>query len=285
MSQPDPDLLRAYTYFTPTNDPGEFKSLFASMPDSIPELVKVVQGLYIHLFWAERYGFKMPKPREKEVNLRTLRNRLEALLALDPSPLATTRPLEKRLVGICRNFSQLLAAMLRMKGIPSRARCGFAPYFKTNNNVDHWIAEYWDSSTERWVQVDSQLDDFQQQALKLDFDPLDMPAGRFILAGEAWQMCKEDKANADDFGIFDLHGMNYIAGNVWRDLLSLKLVELLPWDDWDALHKPFHKWPRVKIDMLDDAARLTLSPNISPAKVGQFIEANELFAPLSVYLK
>jgi hypothetical protein len=285
MPELDPAALHAYKTFTPTNDPVEFGSLFSDLPSSVPELVKVVGGLYLHIFWMERYGFKPPKLRENEVNLRTIHARLAALLALDPSPLVCPRSLENRLLGNCRDFSQLLAAMLRFNGIPARARCGFATYFIPKHFEDHWMTEYWDSSTSRWVQVDSQLDDFQQQALKLDFNPLDIPPGKFFLAGAAWQMCREGKANADDFGIFEWHGMNFIAGNVWRDLLSLKLVELLPWDDWDILHQPFHKWPKVKIGMLDSAARFTLSPHISPAAVDQFIEANELFAPPSAFLK
>jgi hypothetical protein len=247
--------------------------------------VKVVQGLTIHVLWAERYGLQLPKSREVELKLRTVRARTKAILDLDASPLTNPRPLEKRLVGNCRDFSQLLAVILRLKGIPARARCGFGTYFFPGHYEDHWMTEYWDSASKRWVQVDAQLDDFQQKALTIDFDPLDMPLGKFVLAGDAWQMCRASKANAEDFGISEWHGMNFIAGNVWRDLLSLKLVELLDWDDWDILHQPFYKWPKVKIGMVDDAARLTLSPDVSPAAVDSFIEGNELFAPPSIYLK
>jgi hypothetical protein len=285
MTTPDPSTLQAYLGFTPTNDPGNFKPMFADLPAAIPDLVNVVQGLYVHIFWADRYGLTLPEPRKAEVNLRTIRARMTALLALDPAPLTQARPLEKRLVGNCRDFSQLLAVMLRLKGIPSRARCGFGTYFMPGHYEDHWMTEYWDSASARWVQVDAQLDDFQQKALKLDFDPLDMPLGKFMLAGDAWQTCRASKANADDFGIFEWHGMNFIAGNVWRDLLSLKLVELLPWDDWLILHQPYFKWPKIKISMVDEAARLTLNPEVSPAKVDQFIDANDLFYPPAAYLK
>lgn len=285
MTSPDSSTLQAYTSFTPTNDPGEFRSLFDDLPADIPTLVKIVQGLTIHVMWAKHYGLDLPKPREVEMKLRTIRARTKAILDLDPSPLVQPRPLEKRLVGNCRDFSQLLAAILRVKGIPARARCGFAPYFLPNHYEDHWIVEHWDSPSSRWAQVDPQMDDLQQKALKLDFDPLDMPIGKFVLAGNAWQLCRAFKANANEFGFGEWHGMNFIAGNVWRDLLSLKLVELLDWDDWDILHQPFRKWPKVKIGMLDDAAKLTLSPDVSPVLVDQFIEGNELFAPPSLYLK
>ena len=98
-------------------------------------------------------------------------------------------------------------------------------------------------------------------------------------------MCRVDKANADDFGIFKWHGMTFIAGNVWRDLLSLNLIELLPWDDWVITQQPFRKWPKIKTSMVDDAARLTLEQSNSPEKIYDFIEGNDLFQPPAHFVK
>jgi hypothetical protein len=78
--------------------------------------------------------------------------------------------------------------------------------------------------------VDAQLDALQRQALEIDFDPLDMPTGRFIPAGLAYQMCRSGQADADLFGIFDMHGLDFIQGNVVRDFLALNKYEILPWD-------------------------------------------------------
>jgi hypothetical protein len=285
LTSSDVSSLTYFTQFSPTSDPREYRDLFNSLPSDIPTLVKIVQGLYVHIFWAERYGLKLSEARQAEVNLRTIHARIVALLALNPAPLAEARSLEQRLVGNCRDFSQLLATILRLKGIPARPRCGFGTYFMPGHYEDHWMTEAWDASSRRWIQVDAQLDDFQQDALKLDFDPLDLPSGKFILAGEAWQMCRASKANADDFGIFKWHGMNFIAGNVWRDLLSLNLIELLPWDEWVITQQPFYKWPKVKTGMVEDAARLTLESGDFPEKIHAFIEGNELFAPPSIFLK
>jgi len=141
MPSPDPSTLQAYTAFTPTNDPFEFRPLFDDLPTDIPTLVKVVQGLTLHVMWAKRYGLELPKSREVELKLRTVHARTKATLDLDPSPLTTPRPLEKRLVGNCRDFSQLLAVMLRLKGSPARARCGFGTYFSPGHFEDHWMTE------------------------------------------------------------------------------------------------------------------------------------------------
>ena len=61
--------------------------------------------------------------------MRWVARQLAAIAALDPRPLAEARLLERRLVGNCRDFSVLLAALLREQGTPARARCGFGRYF------------------------------------------------------------------------------------------------------------------------------------------------------------
>ena len=83
---------------------------------------------------------------------------------------------------------------------------------------------------ERWVMVDAQLDAFQSEALEIQFDPLDVPHDQFVLAGNAWQMCRMGNADPDRFGISDMRGRWFIWGNVVRDFLALNKVEILAWD-------------------------------------------------------
>ena len=49
------------------------------------------------------------------------------------------------------------------------------------------------------------------------------------------QLCRAGQANPDLFGVFDMHGMWFIRGNVVRDLAALNKVELLPWDCWASV--------------------------------------------------
>jgi hypothetical protein len=37
-------------------DPGEHAGLFEGLPTEIPALCQVVQGLLLHIFWAERHS-------------------------------------------------------------------------------------------------------------------------------------------------------------------------------------------------------------------------------------
>ena len=84
----------------------------------------------------------------------------------------------------------MLCAFLRHKGIPARARCGFSTYFEPGKYVDHWVCEYWNAGEARWVQVDAQLDSLRSASSKPDFDPLDVPRDRFLVAGDVWQQIR-----------------------------------------------------------------------------------------------
>ncbi|MCA2211786.1 transglutaminase-like domain-containing protein [Wangella sp. NEAU-J3] len=43
----------------------------------------------------------------------------------------------------CRHFAVLACALLRHRGIPARARCGFATYFQPGKGLDHTSGDGW----------------------------------------------------------------------------------------------------------------------------------------------
>lgn len=217
------------------SNPGTFVHLFNDLPASITDLVKLVQGVTIHVFWTESYGFKPPLNRMDELQLRTMEKRLGRTLELDARPLTEPRHAEYKLIGNCRDHSLLLVSMLRHQGIPARARCGFAAYFMPDHFEDHWVVEYWNVEQSRWMLVDAQLDALQQDALKIKFDTLDVPRDQFIVGGKAWQMCRSGEQEADKFGFFDMKGLGFVRGNLVRDVASLNKMELLPWDCWGVI--------------------------------------------------
>ena len=248
--------LTAFSQQGPISDPGTYASLFDDLPTSIYDLVRIVQGVTIHVFWAERYGVKHTPERQAEVQLRTMPRRLERTLELDPRPLTEPRALEQKLVGNCRDHSLLLAAMLRHQGVPARARCGFGAYFMPNHYEDHWVTEYWNQDQARWVLVDAQLDVLQCDVMKIPFSPLDVPRDQFLVGGAAWAMCRSGAADPEQFGIFDMHGLGFIRGNLVRDVAALNKVELLPWDCWGVILSESLDDPS-DLALLDEAAALT----------------------------
>jgi hypothetical protein len=254
-------ILSYYAQPGVMSEVGAYAPLLSQLPGEVPALVSTLQGLVLHVFWAERYGVKLSEERQAEVQIRPASLKLARLLEVDSRPLSEARPPEKRLVGNCRDFSLLLAAMLKVHGTPARARCGFGTYFMPGHYEDHWMTEFWRADEARWVQVDAQLDALQQRVLEIDFDPLDMPAGRFVLAGAAWQLCRRGDANPDDFGIFEWKGWDFIKGNVLRDLLSLNKVEVLPWDSWGLTETRAADFTPEQWDQFDHLAALTLAGN------------------------
>lgn len=268
-------VLDYYSTLGQMSDPRKYAALYSDLPRDIPSLVRIVQGLLIHIFWAERYGLHLGDERKQEVNIRSAARELERILELDSAPLTVARPLEKRLVGNCRDFTLMLTSMLRHQGVPARARCGFGTYFMPNHYEDHWVCEYWNASEGRWVMVDAQLDEFQQRALDIDFNPLDMPPGKFVTGGWAWKQCRAGKDDPEKFGIFDLHGMWFIRGDLGRDFAALSKMELLPWDGWGLIDKPDPEITTEENALLDHIAALTLNADESFAALRKLYEEDK----------
>jgi hypothetical protein len=253
-------------------DPGEHAALFEGLPSELPALCQVVQGILLHIFWAERYGVELSEERKEEVNIRRVAEMLARIREMAAIPLTIPRPPEMKLVGNCRDFATMLCAMLRHQGVPARARCGFGAYFTPGKYEDHWVCEYWDADEARWTMVDAQLDALQRKALKIPFDPCDVPRDQFLVGGKAWHMCRSGEADPDNFGIFDLHGMGFIRGDLVRDLLALNKIEILPWDGWGVIAKRDEDLSADDVALLDRIAELTLVDDPPFAEVRAIFE-------------
>lgn len=269
------DMLTYYTQPDPMTNPGPYAHLFDDLPTDLPALVKTLQGVMVHIFWAGSYGLELTDERKAEVNLRTVEKQLARILELDDRPLTEARPHERKLVGNCRDFSVMMTAILRHQGVPARARCGFGTYFISGHYEDHWVVEYWNAEQARWVLVDAQLDAMMQEALKLDFDPLDTPRNRFVVGGDAWQLCRSGAANPDDFGIFEWHGIEFVRGDLLRDFLAFSKVEILPWDGgWGYLIELAPDQVEPVYALMDRVAALTLADDFAAIRALYEEDAN-----------
>ena len=217
--------------------PGVFTSVepFASQIDALPSdtaaIATVVQGLLIHEAMAPAYGVALSPERRDEKQLHGASAMLRCALRMDDRPLSEQRSPDRRVAGVCRHFATLFVACLRQKGIPARARCGFANYFKPGKNTDHWVGEYWNAGEQRWILVDAQVDGPQARWFKPDFNLLDVPRDRFLVAGDAWTLCRSGGADSMTFGVdgTDNWGIVEVLGDLLLDLASLQKIELLPW--------------------------------------------------------
>ena len=106
--------------------------------------------------------------------------------------------------------------------------------------------------------VDAQLDELQRDRLNITFDTTDLPEGRFLTAGQVWQMCRAGEVAPTDCGQVAATGLWFIRVNVTRDLLALAKTEISPWDTWRQISPASRALDDDTIALSDDLASITL---------------------------
>jgi hypothetical protein len=247
----------------------------AALPRTVPDLLAAVRGLLVH----EAGSATSPTG-----HLRATHQILARILAADPRPLTEPRPVAHRLAGSCRHFTLLTVAALRAHGIPARARCGFARYFTPGRHGDHWVAEYWNAATSRWVLADAQLGPELRATLGTTFDPADVPRQQFVVAGAAWIRCRKGDLDPSECGLEGdgQSGWWWVAGNLVRDVAALSKMELLPWDVWGAMPGPADPIPAGLAAELDHLAAITAVPGTAAESRAHY-ENGQFRVPAQVY--
>jgi hypothetical protein len=151
-----------------------------------------------------------------------------------------------------------MASLLKMQGIPTRVRSGFAPYFiaeglPVGKSSDHWINQYWSEERKRWItiDVDGSLEDY------LKFDPYDVPNGTFDFAADAWLSVRNKKVSADHFyNAGGTSGLIAVSWELFYDFHCLMNDEVI------YLHVPeithFGKFDKISEDQLKEIDELAL---------------------------
>lgn len=240
------------------SDAGANAALLDGLPHDVGGLAEVVQGVLIHEHIAPAYGVTLSAEQHAQAHMRGVEEILDSIARQDGRPLPQARPPGERVVGVCRHFTLLHVAMLRRQGIAARARCGFGAYFDKGKFIDHWATEYWNEDVRRWLLVDAQLDQRQRELFGIAFDPLDVPRDQFVVAGDAWRLCRSGRADPGAFGILDMYGLWFIAGNVIRDVAALNNHEMLPWDVWGAMARSDSE---LDLSFIDRLAEFSHAPD------------------------
>jgi len=64
------EMQKFYSTHSCITDPGKYSALISDLPANVPELVKIIQGLILHLHWTKKNGVFPSNERKLEVNLR-----------------------------------------------------------------------------------------------------------------------------------------------------------------------------------------------------------------------
>ena len=115
---------------------------------------------------------------------------------------------------------------------------------------------------------------------RIPFDPLDVPRDRFVVAGNAWRLCRRGKADPQAFGILDMHGLWFIAGNVIRDIAALNNHEMLPWDVWGAMARTDAE---LDLPLFDHLAELSHVPDEHAGELSAAYEDKRIAVPGTVF--
>ncbi|MFJ6675683.1 transglutaminase-like domain-containing protein [Actinosynnema sp. NPDC091369] len=270
-STAEADGREFYTRHSPLTDPGDLSHLLDGLPRDVATLVTVVRGVLVHRDeppW--RFGFELSEERYRQSGTRRLRDILAVLGDL------RERPVVERFPSTCRDFCVLLCALLRHAGVPARPRAGFGNYFPRCGAPalydDHWVVEYWDDER-GWLLADAELARPEdREAYQVEFDAVDVPRDRFLVAGRAWLAGRSGEIDPGIFTIsgIELSGLPAIQGTVVRDLGLLNLVEALPWDNWGVMTRPFTGLGYAELALLDQVAEVG-------AKGGPVDEATALY--------
>ena len=276
--KPSDEVLEFFSLPGPMTGGGDHEEALAALPADVGALAAIVQGLALHEYTAAMmHGVEIAPERQFESHIRTVPRMLDRLRTLDDRPLAQARPAGSRLVGVCHHFALLLLAMLRAKRIPARARWGFGAWFNPPFLEDHVLCEYWKATESRWVLVDAQLDEAWQRTQAIDFDVLDVPRDRFVIAADAWTRCREGHADPSRFGIFqgNQRGMWFIACNLLKDVAALVKHETLPWDVFGAMPAPASILDAGAVAFFDHLALLTAAPDEALPELRRLAQSDE----------
>ena len=256
---------------------GRHAPLLGGLPGDVAGLAAVAQGLLIHEFIAPAYGVTLSEQDRSTVHIRPAEGLLEQIMARDARPLTAARLPAERLASNCRGFTVLMVALLRAQGRPARARCGFGGYFTEGLFEDHWVCEYWHAGQQRWVLVDAQIDGRQRELFSIDFDVTDVPRDQFLIAGDAWALCRSGAADPGKFGLSTIGeaGDWWIAGNLMRDAAALGNLELLPWDCWGAMPEADEAIGDARCALFDRLAALTQAPDSESAELRRLVQDDD----------
>ncbi len=271
-------MINTYLQFSAYTDPGLYKDyLIKGLPNNVKDIGLLVRKQLLHRMILKngnsgsnsdlRYGdtTKVPWFRQPEDDvLVTAAAMLAELIRKDPRGFVSDRAMENKPILTCRATAVLMASILKTKGIPTRVRSGFAPYFVVaglpqGKSDDHWINQYWNDKERRWttIDVDGCLEDYT------GLNYFDLPDGTFDFSADAWLAVRSGKIEPQHFwNAGGTGGLIAISWELFYDFHCLMNDEVIYVHTPEITHfANFDKLSEKQLEEIDNLARLMQQPD------------------------
>lgn len=271
------NILEHYLNFSIYTNPGLYhEKLKNDLPDDIRQIGLLVRKNFIHRTTLSagntgtnadfKFGDmeKVPWYRQPEDDiLTTVSAMLTELYRRDDKGFINNREPRDKLVLTCRFVAIMMASILKSKGIPCRVRSGNAPYFDMwelgDVSTDHWINQYWHEKEKRWITIDVD----GSLSLNDNFDPYDMPDGKFDFPADAWLNVRAGKVDAQHFfNAKPERGLIVVLWSLFYDFHCLMGDEII------YIHQPifgryekFEKLTDAELEKIDNLAKIMRKPD------------------------
>lgn len=239
------EILEFYKKTSAYTNLGYYKDFAKNLPDDIEELCLLQRMQIIHpvafkdkqirmkkdCFWGDMTKVAITRLEDEEDIFPTAQSILAELLRKNPN-YYKNREAKDKIHITCRGQAILLTSILKAKGIPARARSGYAEYIHYDGiYYDHWITEYFDEKENRWKLVDA---DEHCPDHEMGFDLNDIPYDKFLFGADAYLGIRKNKyipntivhsSNPPIFGIkASIKGLFYDFHSVMNHEIAFRYI-------------------------------------------------------------
>jgi len=290
-------ILKHYLNFSTYTYPGPYQMILKNdLPDDIAELGLLVRNNFIHrtTLAAGNIGTnsdlkfgdmtKVPWWRQPEDDiLVTAVAMLAELYRRDERGFVNDREPKDKLVLTCRFTAIMVASILKSKGIPTRVRAGNASYFDMGElgdlSTDHWINQYWSEEKSRWITIDVD----GSLSLNDEFDPYNMPEGKFDFPADVWLDIRAKKVDPQHFyNAGNFRGTVVVLWSLFYDFHSLMNNEIIYFHGPEFSDpKKFENITNAQLEKIDSLSLLMQMPDDNFEKLVKVWETDKDFRLLS----